>query len=1358
MDVMVVHEGGSSTSSRIPLYERKDWSKGFDVVIHDECFADVKENAWTQNIITPHREGLPAVVLHCAMHCYRDGTDDWFQFCGVTSRRHGAGYPHEVLNVDASHPIMAKFGPAWANPAGELYWIEKLWPSAHPLGTAKNKEQGNDEVCVWTNQYGKGRVFGTTLGHHNETVGAPEYLDLVTRGTLWACDKLTDEYLIAPKPKTVRVNIAKGLKATASSEQTSDNHFAKDAVDGNHATRWCANGDSAPQTLTIEFPQPTKLTGCKIDWESATGLYRYTVDYSVEGKKWQEAVDASKNDKPANVTHDFALDAVNAVRITFLGANPGQWGSISEVALYGDKTEVVTVNPSGKSLEKEQEILKDIQVPEGFEAKLFAAPPAVNYPTFVATAPNGDVYVSVDKNGSLDRAPKRGAIMKLRDLDGDGRADQSQYFVPDVDSPRGLVWDSDRLYVLHPPHLSVFIDRNHDGVADEQQILVKNIAFGFKDRPADHTSNGVTMGIDGWLYLAIGDFGFLEAEGIDGRTLKFRGGGVVRVRPDGTELEVYSRGTRNILEVSVDPLLNAFTRDNTNDGGGWDIRLHHFSGGEHHGYPSLFMHFNDEAVQPLDIYGGGSGCGGLYLAEPGYPEGYSNAAYTCDWGRDMIYRHRMTPKGATFTADQTEFLRVPRVTDLDVDAQGQLIVSSWKGATFTYVGEDVGYLLSVKPKGHKSAPLPDLIEAEPDQLLDLMKSDSHRRRLAAQRELVSRGLNDATIAKLTALANDPKHSVETRVAALFAMDLGAEDKTAQALTDLMADPVVGEYALRAVGDEVDEHFPREAFVKALTHDDPRVRRAALFGLWREGSPESIAAIMPSTVDADPLVAHTARRAVIETQRSVTTLEFLTTEPHTTPAYAAVIACAGQIHEPEISAYVISQLATVKEPAIRQSLLGALCRLYFKEGTWKGDSWGTRPDTTGPYYQREAWDETPKIAAALKSALAAATSTEAAFLTKEMDRHRIPLDDALEQLVSLAAKDKSLLPTLAAQMARAKTVPAIAVDLLVQVAEGADSSPESILDAMTALAKVNTEQAALALVKAQGGLEAHDTKKPALKRGREILLSANSWADHWQSVAKAADETSPSASWAEAMLLSTAVRPETSVEVRESIAKWAAPRWKDPAREVALIQSVTKSGRAEYANQILAARFSTTPEVKAAAEAAIRELKLGDEGKSGPKVSTLKLDDAVTRAVAEKGDIELGAVLFERMNCVKCHTTRKDQPPRGPFLGTIANTYKRKDLAEAILIPSKTLAQGFVTNVFALNDGKVITGFVVTEAADKVTIRNADGVELEIPTQSIDERTKQNISLMPDGIVKELTIRELSSLIDYLESLPKQQTP
>ena len=59
-----------------------------------------------------------------------------------------------------------------------------------------------------------------------------------------------------------------------------------------------------------------------------------------------------------------------------------------------------------------------------------------------------------------------------------------------------------------------------------------------------------------------------------------------------------------------------FARDNTNDGGGWNVRFHHFTGGEDHGYPRLYKNFADEAVKPLADYGGGSGCGAAWVSEP----------------------------------------------------------------------------------------------------------------------------------------------------------------------------------------------------------------------------------------------------------------------------------------------------------------------------------------------------------------------------------------------------------------------------------------------------------------------------------------------------------------------------------------------------------------------------------------------------------------------------------------------------------------------------------------------------------------------------------------------------------------------
>ena len=216
-------------------------------------------------------------------------------------------------------------------------------------------------------------------------------------------------------------------------------------------------------------------------------------------------------------------------------------------------------------------------MPEGFDVTVFAAPPLVNYPVFVAAAPDGTLYVSSDGNGSLGRNPARGRIIRLRDTDGDGRADETKVFC-EVDAPRGLVWDHDRLYVMHPPHLSAYIDGDGDGTADEKRVLVRDLAFGYDKRPADHTTNGVSLGIDGWLYIAGGDFGFMDATGTDGRRLTHRGGGVIRVQPDGTGLELYSTGTRNILEVAISPRMELFARDNTNDGGGWNVRFHHFTG------------------------------------------------------------------------------------------------------------------------------------------------------------------------------------------------------------------------------------------------------------------------------------------------------------------------------------------------------------------------------------------------------------------------------------------------------------------------------------------------------------------------------------------------------------------------------------------------------------------------------------------------------------------------------------------------------------------------------------------------------------------------------------------------------------
>ena len=98
-----------------------------------------------------------------------------------------------MKNAQAAHPIMKAFPAEWLDPKDELYRNEKIWPTFTPLATAFSEESKKDHVVVWVNSYGKTRIFATTLGHSNETMKSPVYLDLVTRGLLWACDKLDDE-------------------------------------------------------------------------------------------------------------------------------------------------------------------------------------------------------------------------------------------------------------------------------------------------------------------------------------------------------------------------------------------------------------------------------------------------------------------------------------------------------------------------------------------------------------------------------------------------------------------------------------------------------------------------------------------------------------------------------------------------------------------------------------------------------------------------------------------------------------------------------------------------------------------------------------------------------------------------------------------------------------------------------------------------------------------------------------------------------------------------------------------------------------------------------------------------------------
>ncbi len=198
VEFTLVHEGSDRTN-RVSIYEKRDWWKGYDVVLHNECFGYMDDDKLIENIAAAHASGVPGVMLHCSTHSYRMGkTDAWRETLGLRSMSHDKSRDLKVKNAKPVHPIMKAFPAEWLDPKDELYRNEKIWPTLTPLATAYSEESQKDHVVVWVNSYGQTRIFATTLGHSNDTMKHEVYLGLVTRGLLWACDKLDDEG--KPKP------------------------------------------------------------------------------------------------------------------------------------------------------------------------------------------------------------------------------------------------------------------------------------------------------------------------------------------------------------------------------------------------------------------------------------------------------------------------------------------------------------------------------------------------------------------------------------------------------------------------------------------------------------------------------------------------------------------------------------------------------------------------------------------------------------------------------------------------------------------------------------------------------------------------------------------------------------------------------------------------------------------------------------------------------------------------------------------------------------------------------------------------------------------------------------------------------
>jgi len=657
--------------------------------------------------------------------------------------------------------------------------------------------------------------------------------------------------------------------------------------------------------------------------------------------------------------------------------------------------------------------------PEDLDISVFADAALVPSPACMAVSALGDVYVGVDKMGSLGKDMGYGAIVKLIDCNGDGILDAHTEFAK-VDNPRGILAMGNKVFVLHTRFSSetgkaenmdlvLFVDSDNDGVADSAaQPLITGLSNPtyLAERGTDHATNGIQLGIDGWIYIAVGDFGFHKATDREGTQLTMLGGGVLRVRPDGTEMEVYTHGTRNIYDVAIDPLMNMFTRDNTNDGGGWNIRFSHQLQSGEYGYPLLFKHYTEEIIPALVDVGGGSGTGALYLNDHRWPDSYNNTPLMADWGRSYLYKHPVTADGPTFTQAEEPFIQLPQITDVDIDGSGIMYLSAWDGAGYSG-SPDIGYLVRVVPKAWEYEPFADVTQKSDRQLVALLESPDAKARQAAQFELLGRNPDERVASRVWKLVETESLDKPQRVGALYTYAQLTGKAGIERLVEATQDATLQEFALRALADRkrLANAVPAEPFLAALQSNNPRLRAVATIGVGRLGIRKAIDQLLDinvpasfkapalgtegphATPNAEIIIPHLSVRALVALDAVEECIDALGSEQTDMALWAM-----RYFHDDRVVDALIGAYDRTDDPAYREKIINTLARIYHREPAYDASWWwGTRPDTHGPYYRTEEWSSTPAIRGFLTAQWEAAGTGGRDFYRALNTKYRLGID-------------------------------------------------------------------------------------------------------------------------------------------------------------------------------------------------------------------------------------------------------------------------------------------------------------------------------------------------------------------------------
>ena len=268
-----------------------------------------------------------------------------------------------------------------------------------------------------------------------------------------------------------------------------------------------------------------------------------------------------------------------------------------------------------------------------------------------------------------------------------------------------MPWEDD-VFVTVYPDLWRLRDTDGDGIADRKESVFRG--FGVHAAFDGHDLHGLTVAPEGKIYFSIGDNGFSVVNKEGRRLHNPNSGAVLRMNPDGSELEVFATGLRNPQEIAFDEFGNLFSVDNDGDLEDERERFVYITEGSDSGW-RLHWQFRDPGwakftrqpnynpwiaermwvphfpgqpahiTPPLSNYSVGPG-GFKYNPGTALNEFYKRYFFLVQFPVQKITAFQAKPKGAYFEmANEHLFLSGMMASALNFSPDGAMFVADWDG-------------------------------------------------------------------------------------------------------------------------------------------------------------------------------------------------------------------------------------------------------------------------------------------------------------------------------------------------------------------------------------------------------------------------------------------------------------------------------------------------------------------------------------------------------------------------------------------------------------------------------------------------------------------------------------------------------